>query len=67
MGVVMALSFACVGMARKETTVRCPRGGAPFTIEEEIRWWDLTWQMATAFQPIISGAEIPGSFLPPIS
>jgi hypothetical protein len=42
MAVLMALSFGCAGMMRKETTVKCPRCGAPFTIDEEIHWWNLT-------------------------
>jgi len=42
MAVLVALSLSCAGMTRKETTVKCPRCGAPFTIDEEMHWWRLT-------------------------
>lgn len=34
--VLAAFAFGCAGMMRKDTTVKCPRCGATFTIEEEM-------------------------------
>jgi DNA-directed RNA polymerase subunit RPC12/RpoP len=34
--VLAAFAFGCARIMRKDTTVRCPRCGATFTIEEEM-------------------------------
>jgi hypothetical protein len=34
--------FGCAGVGKRDTTLKCPRCGAVFTIDEEMHWRSLT-------------------------